>query len=107
MPIDSANIFPHPLRIGAGYKRVDVASSVPNLNISAFTNAAQTKVTVIVINNTASTAKLKLDVTGKTISNITVDQSKETELYKRLEDVEAAKEISFPPKTISTVALDI
>ena len=73
--------------IDAGYKRVDVASSVPNLNISAFTNVAQTKVTVIVINNTASTAKLKLDVTGKTISNITVDQSKETDLYKRLEGI--------------------
>jgi glucosylceramidase len=93
--------------IDGGYKRVDVSSSVSNLNISAFTNPAQTKVTVVVINNTASTAKLKLEVTGKTISNITVDQSKETELYKRLEGTNADTEISFPSKTISTVVLDI
>jgi len=93
--------------IDAGYKRVAVTSTNENLDISGFINPAQTKITLIVINNTNSSEDMELEVGGKTISAISAQQSKEGEFFKTLTGTTATGSIKFPSKTITTVVLDL
>lgn len=93
--------------IDAGYKRVAVTSSKPTLDITAFVNPAQTQVTVVVINNTSNSAELELEVAGKTINGVNAVQSKEGDYYNDLENATPGSMMSFPPKSITTVVIDI
>jgi glucuronoarabinoxylan endo-1,4-beta-xylanase len=93
--------------IDAGYKRIAAAPETAGLNVSAFINPQQNKITLVIINNTSKTEDVEFEVGGKTISAIAVDQSKESDLYKRLENTNVDSPIAFPPQTISTVVLDV
>jgi glucuronoarabinoxylan endo-1,4-beta-xylanase len=94
--------------IDAGYKRVAVESTNKNLLISAFVNPAQTKVTLVIINNSPSD-EMKFEVTGKTIKAIAGNQTKDgsTDYFKALEGIDPASKVTIPAKTISTMVLDL
>lgn len=93
--------------IDAGYKRIEASSSKESLNITAFTNSAKNQLTLVIINSGTSKEDVKFEAIGKTIGTITIDQSKEGDFFKRLEQATAASIISIPAKTISTVVITI
>jgi len=93
--------------VDAGYKRIAASSSKENLNITAFVNDAMNKVTLIIINRGTSSEDVEFDVSTKIITSVTVDQSKEGDFFKRIEETEAGDIISIPAKSVTTVVLSI
>jgi len=93
--------------IDAGYKRIEASSTKQNLNITAFINSTKNQLTLVIINSGTSTEDVEFSVSGKTIGTITIDQSKEGDFFKRLEQATADDIISIPAKTISTVVITI
>lgn len=93
--------------IDAGYKRVEVTATNSNLEISAFINPDQNKITVVVINSTNGSSEMDLEVKGRTISNVSVDQSKEGDYFYPAEGTDSKNKISFPSKSISTIVINI
>jgi O-glycosyl hydrolase len=93
--------------IDTGYQRVEATSENSDLSISAFINSAKNQLTVVVINTGVESQKINFEVHGKTIGNVKVDQSKEGEYYKPLENTKVGDGISIGAKTISTVVLDL
>jgi glucuronoarabinoxylan endo-1,4-beta-xylanase len=93
--------------IDAGYKRIEASSSKENLNITAFVNGAKNKITLIIINTGTSGEDVELDVSAKTITSLTVDQSKEGDFFKRIEQTDADNIISIPAKSVSTVVISM
>ena len=93
--------------IDAGYKRIEASSTKQNLNITAFINSTKNQLTLVIINSGTSAEDVEFSVSGKTIGTITIDQSKEGDFFKRLEQATADDIISIPAKTISTVVITI
>ena len=93
--------------IDAGYKRIEVSSSKQNLNITGFINASKTQITLVIINSGTSAEDVAFEVSGKTIGTITIDQSKEGDFFKRLEQTSAGDAIVIPAKSLSTVVITI
>jgi hypothetical protein len=93
--------------IDAGYKRIEASSSKQNLNIAAFTNPAKTQITLVIINSGASAEDVAFEVSGKSIGTITIDQSKEGDFFKRLEQSSPGDAVSIPAKSLLTVVLTI
>jgi O-glycosyl hydrolase len=91
--------------VDAGYHRVETSSSEASLVTSAFMSPDNRKLTVIVVNNGSQSAKVYLDVTGKSVSSITAVQSKEGSYYKNVDNTSAVKSIILPSKSITTIAL--
>jgi O-glycosyl hydrolase len=93
--------------IDAGYKRIDAATANVNLRVSAFKNAANDKLTVIIL-NTGSGGVINVDLTatGETINGVSAVQSKEGSYYQAV-DVPADNIIPVPAQSITTVVLDI
>jgi O-glycosyl hydrolase len=92
--------------IDAGYRRVDVTSSNPSLQVSAFLSPDNKKVTIIVINSGTGSVDADLAVTGKTIGAMTADQSRAGEYYKPA-TITSEGVMSIPPASITTVVVDI
>src|SRR5688500_13668332 len=81
------NVMKHYAKyIDAGHKRIESSSSKENLNITAFVNDAMNKVTLIIINTGTSSEDVEFDVSTKIITSVTVDQSKEGDFFKRIEE---------------------
>jgi O-glycosyl hydrolase len=96
--------------IDAGYHRVETTTATTpasNLITSAFVNADNTKVTIIVINNGTTASKVHFVAEGKTATGIRVVQSKEGSYYASVTTTFPKKSINLPAKTITTVVLDI
>lgn len=96
--------------INAGYHRVETttaATPASNLVTSAFISPDNKKVTIIVINNGTSNAKVHFTAEGKTATGISVVQSKEGSYYTQVTTTVPKKSIILPAKTITTVVLDI
>ena len=93
--------------IDAGYKRIEVSSSKQNLNITGFINVSKTQITLVIINSGTSAEDVAFEVSGKTIGTITIDQSKEGDFFKRLEQTSAGDAIVIPAKSLSTVVITI
>ncbi|MBN8576297.1 MAG: hypothetical protein J0L66_05110 [Cytophagales bacterium] len=96
--------------IDAGYHRVETTTAtIPasNLVTSAFVSPDEKKVTVIVVNNGTTPAKVHFQITGKTAKGISIVQSKEDSYYKTINTSSPTKSISLAAKTITTVVLDI
>ena len=92
--------------IDSGYQRVDAASANANVNVSAFLNPANNKLTVILINTSAGQIKVDFKPTGKTITGVNASQSKEGSYYQTITST-VADPITLPSKSITTVVLDI
>jgi O-glycosyl hydrolase len=93
--------------VDAGYHRVETSSSKTTLVTSSFLSPDNTKLTVVVVNNDTQSAKVYLDVTGKTISSISAVQSKEGSYYKNMDNLAAKKSLTLPAKSITTIVLSI
>ncbi|MCW5910607.1 MAG: hypothetical protein KIT62_06005 [Cyclobacteriaceae bacterium] len=96
--------------IDAGYHRVETSTATTpasTLVTSAFVSPDEKKITIVVINNGTSSAKVHFAATGKTAKGISVVQSMEDSYYKTVTTSSPSKSISLPAKTITTVVLDI
>ena len=93
--------------IDAGYKRIEVSSSKQNLNITGFINPGKTQITLVIVNSGTSAEDVAFEVNGKTISAITIDQSKEGDFFKRLEQASPGDVVVIPAKSLSTVVITI
>jgi len=93
--------------IDAGYKRIEVSSSKQNLNITGFINPGKTQITLVIVNSGTSTEDVAFEVSGKTISAITIDQTKEGDFFKRLEQASPGDVVVIPAKSLSTVVITI
>lgn len=96
--------------IDAGYHRVETTTATTpasNLVTSAFVSPDNTKVTIVVINNGTSNAKVHFIAEGKTATGISVVQSKEGSYYTSVTTTSPSKSIILPGKTITTVVLDL
>jgi O-glycosyl hydrolase len=91
--------------INAGYKRVEASSSNPSLHLSAFISPDNGTITVIAINNGTGSVDADFAATGKTISAITADQSREGDYYKAVTPANGT--VVLAPRSITTVVLDI
>jgi glucuronoarabinoxylan endo-1,4-beta-xylanase len=92
--------------IDAGYRRVDVSSTSTSLNLSAFLSPDGKKVTVVAVNSGSGSVDVDLSVTGKTISAMMAEQSVEG-LYYTPVTITTDGAMSIPPRSITTVVLDI
>lgn len=92
--------------IDAGYKRIGVTSPSSSLSVTAFVNPDGNKVTFVIVNSGSATS-FGVDVKDKTITSIAVDQSTQTNLYKRLDNQDASQPINLPSQSITTVVLGI
>ncbi|HEX6227518.1 MAG TPA: glycoside hydrolase family 30 beta sandwich domain-containing protein [Chryseolinea sp.] len=93
--------------VDSGYKRIDVVSGKENLSTSAFINPSKNEVTVVIINTGTSGEDVEFNVTGKTITSITADQTKEGDFFKSLEQPGVDGIISIPAKSVTTVVISI
>jgi glucuronoarabinoxylan endo-1,4-beta-xylanase len=93
--------------IDAGYHRVESTSPNTSLFTSAFMSPDEKKMTVIVINNGSSAVDVDFSPTGKIITRISADQSKEGDYYKPVIITSPTEPVSLPAKTITTLVLDI
>ncbi len=93
--------------IDAGHHRVEATSNNASVFTSAFISPDNSKLTLVIINNNASTKEIKLKVTGKTSTGISAFQSKSGTYYKTIEVSKPADAISLPSKSITTVVLTI
>lgn len=93
--------------IDAGYKRIDASSANVNLSVSAFKNQAGNQVTLVIINPSAGQIPVNFTVTGKTISGIEANQSKEGSYYQAVNNASAGNPITLSAQSITTVVLDI
>lgn len=93
--------------IDGGYHRVESTSLNTSLLTSAFISPDEHKMTLIIINNGSTSIDIDFAITGKTITSVSADQSKEGAYYKPVDIVSPAEPISLPAKTITTVVLGI
>jgi O-glycosyl hydrolase len=96
--------------VDAGYYRVETNTSTKpgsDLFTSAFISPDAKKLTVIVVNNATTAAKVHFVAEGKTTKSISVVQSKEGSYYTSVPVSSPASAISLPAKTITTAVLDI
>jgi O-glycosyl hydrolase len=93
--------------VDAGYHRVDVASTNANLVLTAFSNPADTKLTVIAVNKGAGQIPIDLKATGKTIKAISGNQSKSGSYYQALTIGGVTESITLPAQSITTFVLDV
>lgn len=95
--------------IDAGYFRVETTTSekpTSELFTSAFISPDGKKITVIVVNNATTPAKVHFAATGKTAKSISLVQSKEGSYYATVPMPSPTSSISLPGKTITTAVLD-
>ncbi len=93
--------------IDAGYERVDVSTTNSNLFVSAFKNPANNKLTVMVINTGVGQVSADFEVTGKSVTDAEVYQSKEANYYKEVENTTSGADVVFPAQSVTTVVLNI
>lgn len=93
--------------IDAGYHRVETTSSNSSLLSTAFISPDNTKLTLIIINNGSTTLEVNMSATGKTISSVKADQSKDGSYYKALTISSPTAPVSLPAKSITTVVFGI
>ena len=92
--------------IDAGYRRISAATSESGLSVSAFINPDGNKVTMIVINGSTSAKKIDFEIPGKTISDLSVVQSKEGDYYK-IVDSDVAQSVILPSQTVTTIMVSL
>ena len=63
--------------------------------------------TIVVVNNDSSQAKVYFDATGKTVSSMSANQSISGTYYKSVTITSPTKSIILPAKSITTVVLAI
>lgn len=93
--------------IDAGYHRVETTSSKSSLNASAFLSPDGKKVTLVIINAGATNENIQTTVTGKTVSSLTIVQSKENSYYKAVTLAAPTELIPLPTKSVTTVVLEV
>ena len=93
--------------IDAGHHRVAATSTNESIYTSAFISPDNSKLTLVIINNNATTEEIKVKVTGKTSTGLNVFQSKSGTYYKTIVVNSPADAISLPSKSVTTVVLNI
>jgi len=94
--------------IDNGYHRVDATSSNTSLVTTAFVSPDNSKMTIVVVNDGSTQAKVYFDATGKTINSVSANQSiSGSSYYKAVTITSSTKSILLPAKSITTVVLGI
>ena len=94
--------------IDNGYHRVETSSSNSSLIATAFISPDNSKMTIVAVNSGATQAKVYFEATGKTISNMSANQSTAgSSYYKSVTITSPTKSILLPAKSITTVVLAI
>jgi glucuronoarabinoxylan endo-1,4-beta-xylanase len=93
--------------IDYGYHRVDASSSNASLITTAFISPDNSKMTIVVVNNDSSQAKVYFNATGKTVNSMSATQSISGTYYQSVTITSPTKSILLPAKSITTVVLSI
>ncbi len=94
--------------IDIGYHRLETSSSNSSLITTAFVSPDNSKMTIVVVNNSTTQAKVYFDATGKTVSSMSANQSiTGSTYYQSVTITSPTKSIFLPAKSITTVVLSI
>jgi glucuronoarabinoxylan endo-1,4-beta-xylanase len=93
--------------VDAGYNRVTASTTNATLLTTAFVSPDSKKLTLVVINNGSTSDDVKFSATGKTATGINVFQSVSGVYYKTITVASPTDAVNLPPKSITTVVLDI
>lgn len=93
--------------IDAGYHRVDASTTNSGLHASAFQSPDGKKITMVIINAGATNENIRTSVKGKSVSGLTIVQSKENSYYKTVTLATLTDQIPLPAKSITTLVLDV
>jgi O-glycosyl hydrolase len=93
--------------IDHGYHRVEATSIRASLYTSAYLSPDGKKLTVIAINNGTVSESIDVEVTGKTITNLSAVQSKQDSYYTTLSNVGVDKAVPLAAKSITTIVIDL
>lgn len=93
--------------IDKGYKRIAATGSNATLNVTAFLNPAGNQITVVAINNHASTQPLNFSMVGPTISSAALYRSVAGNYWQSLGTVNLATTQNLPGKSLNTYVIDI
>lgn len=93
--------------VDKGYKRIAATGSNATLNVTAFLNPAKTQITVVAINNHASTQPLNVSLAGATISSAALYRSVAGNYWQSLGTVNLATTQNLPGKSLNTYVIDV
>lgn len=93
--------------IDKGYKRIAATGSNATLNVTAFLNPAGNQITVVAINNHASTQPLNITMAGPGIVNAALYRSVTGNYWQSLGTVNLATTQNLPGKSLNTYVIDI